>query len=784
MLDENIYPYYKCKNGINIKHKDQIIEFKNPINYSWKQLYSMMNKIKIIWRKKKFDDIKFTLNSQELHKIIYTNLKYCNRIPNLNLKNKIFESEINSFFQSNLFEILPKEKKLYDIYDDLFAKKKYIPKKDESNKALFEDFIIKFKDFYYIIQNNQKSMRQLKKMRWYMVFDEDNFFEVEFKKKEDDLKKKNYFIFFSKSNDINDSFDETERKKIFVEYNQNKNNKIEDNLEELYEKYIIDDELIDKLFTKEKNPFFYIIKLIYITIYSFCLSKISHLLYTFLNTQVNKKEARKAILINEYLKCFNNFVDSCTIIDEKCVNINLAMNYLYESLLEGYPKFPKFSIYRMCLKIWFATINTHLIGQNTLLYEIREILSAVFSETLKSELLGKFEEGNIYNFTSTKSVNTEKEKKFYLSTSFSLFQSISYIDNINSLNDFSSQFNPINVYDKNDKHYKILEKGLSIINDTFSNEYSVYYLNSSIIDTNNFYDNLVYSLLKCIKCYIAEVFNVYIYKNESSAKAIIDNIFNYFDNYFYKNFIIPNLQNKIYEAVYLCIKNNLLEFAKNKYFEQDNHIKKNEINLNQKSVFGSAETNWCSNMKSSSFFDINSEESVNNININNNNKNKHKEEIINYIISNIPYEINKNSTQTKVEEKLELINQKINIYDLFSSVYEWHDHHKKVIEKNDDKVLNAIIGMKNIMGINIPLEFDQTKRYLLSYSLQYDWEFLRKVKTLEKYYFTNKDENAMIEDNDIGNNYLDELDNIGQENNTIGNNNFNLRSSSFFDFNL
>ena len=145
-------------------------------------------------------------------------------------------------------------------------------------------------------------------------------------------------------------------------------------MEELYEKYIIDDELIDKLFTKEKNPFFYIIKLIYITINSFCLSKISHLLYTFLNTQVNKKEARKAILINEYLKCFNNFVDSCTIIDEKCVNINLAMNYLYESLLEGYPKFPKFSIYRMCLKIWFATINTHLIGQNTLLYEIREIL--------------------------------------------------------------------------------------------------------------------------------------------------------------------------------------------------------------------------------------------------------------------------------------------------------------------------------------------------------------------------------------------------------------------------
>ena len=73
-------------------------------------------------------------------------------------------------------------------------------------------------------------------------------------------KKKNYFIFFSKSNDIDDSFDEIERENIIVEYNENKiSNKIEDNLEELYEKYIIDNELIDKLFTKEKNPFFYII---------------------------------------------------------------------------------------------------------------------------------------------------------------------------------------------------------------------------------------------------------------------------------------------------------------------------------------------------------------------------------------------------------------------------------------------------------------------------------------------------------------------------------------------
>ena len=128
MLDDDINPYISNYKTKIISNKKQITELISPINYSWKQLFKMMNKIKILWRMDKFD-INFTLNSQELHKIIYTNLKYCDRIPNLKLKNKVLESKINSFFQSNLFEVLPKEKELYNLYDDLFAKKNTFPKK-------------------------------------------------------------------------------------------------------------------------------------------------------------------------------------------------------------------------------------------------------------------------------------------------------------------------------------------------------------------------------------------------------------------------------------------------------------------------------------------------------------------------------------------------------------------------------------------------------------------------------------------------------------------------------
>ena len=247
MLDNNINPYIKKNNNKIILHKNQIIDFIRPINYTWRQFLKMMNKIKTKWRFETFN-INYSLELQELHKIIYTNLKHCIREPNLNLKNKIIESDINSFFQSNLLEILPKEKKLYDLYDNLFANKKYIPKKDERNKAIFGDFIIKFKDFYYRIEKSDKSMKQLKKMRWYMVFDEDNFFEDEFTKKKVNLSNSinnNFFLFLNQNSNLNDSFDEIERKTIYNTYKEIENNKIEDNLEEIHEKYIINDGLID-----------------------------------------------------------------------------------------------------------------------------------------------------------------------------------------------------------------------------------------------------------------------------------------------------------------------------------------------------------------------------------------------------------------------------------------------------------------------------------------------------------------------------------------------------------
>ena len=790
MLDNNINPYIKKNWTKIIPYQNKIIDFISPINYTWKYAFKMMNKIKTIWRMETFNT-NYSLNLQELHKIIYTNLKHCIREQNFELGNKILQSDIISHFQSSLFGILPKEKELYDNYDNLFSKKEYIPKKDEKNKALFKEFIINFTDLYYKIENRDKSKKQLKKMRWYMILDNDNFFEDI--KKSNNMDNNNLLLLFQNDN-LNDSFDEEERKTIYNTYKEIENNKIEDNLEEIHEKYIINDELINKLFKQEKNPLFYLIKLIFISIKIFCKCAISHLLYKFHISKETKREERKVILIHEYLKFLNNFVDTCTLIDEKCVNVNLAMNYLYEKLFEEYPKFPKFSIYRMCLKIWFAEINTHLIGKNTLLFEIKEILSTIFSETLKENLLNKMDKDNNMFSLHTKSVINEKSKTFNLKTSVSLFKSINLSCTEQTNNNIYPKFESINVYDNEDKQYKILEKGLSIINDTFSNEYSVYFLNSSIIDTNIFYDNLIYNIEKSIKYYINEVFNVYIYEKDSCVKYIIDNIFKYFDNYFYKNFIIPNLQNQIYETVYLCVKDNLLKLTINKYLHRFNNIKGNnniDNNTNNGSVFASAETNSDSYLRSSSIFDLNNDDNDefgNNINFKNNNEIKideYKKEIIYFIIKNIQYDFNNTNIYNQVQQNLELINEEINLYEICTLISNWHNDHINMIKENDKKVIIEI-EIYRMNKISIPYHYDQTKRYLLSYSLQYDWEFIKKVRTLEKYYNINKDDrddsnNKMEEEDndDLGNNYMGDLDNIGPGNDSFGGGGINLKSSYF-----
>lgn len=801
MLDTDLCPFTRDISKRNYFQRKNSTELISPINYTWKQIYKFMNKIKLIWHMKKFDN-SFTLDSQTLNKFIYSNLKYCNNAPNLRNKNKIIESDINSMFQTNLFDYFSQERKLFNLYDNLFEKKEYIPKKDQDDEILFGEFIIKYKDILYNIQKNKKSMRQLKKLRWYIIMDEDNFVDDEIKKDNVIFNISNSEFLFDFSKEVqnsNDSFDENEIKIIYDEYKKNDNDKNVDKLEEIYEKNIINDKLIDKLLKNENNPFFYIIKLIYLSINIFCKATICHLLNYFSNLNDIRYDDGK-LLINEYLKAFNNFVDSCILINKKCVNINLAMNYLYKSLFENYPNFPKFSIFRMCIRIWFSEANTYLIGNNTLLGKIKNNITSVFSSNIKDELFNKMEENlkNKFNIFS-KSANYNKVKSFSLSSSYMLFKSDneSFKDNLNIYS--PSPFGFINDYDNSDKQYKIMEKGLSIINDTFSNEYSVHLLFSSSIDTNSFYYELVNNINNSIKHYITKIFSIYIDEKKFEVKDVIDNIFLYFENYFFKMKIIPKLRQNIYESVYINIKNNLFEYIKNIYL--NNICKKEKTNISSSNnIISSAKTNFSSNLnfksnlKSSSIFDLNNsfdmeeEENNNNDNIENTEK-----EIVDYIMKKTAYDVNNKLLYDEIKKEIENINQEKNIYELFNSNEKWHEQNMGEIQGNDLKIIEELCSHNFSF-----FTFNKLKRYLLSYSLQYDWNFIKKVKNLQKYIGkieeNDNDDIEMIDNNNqLGLNYFNDNDEEGDLNyfnnlNNIGNinNNNNIGGlnlkSSFFDY--
>ena len=792
MLNNNeINPFIKnnCNQKGKYNKKKISEELIRPINYTWKGMFKLMNKIKLIWLMHKFNDNKYTLDSQTLNKFIYRNLKYCSKTPNLELKNNILSSDINSFFQTNLFDYLSEEQELYDYFDNLFKNKKYIPKEDEDNEILFGEFIIKFKDYFYSIQKNKKSMRQLKKLRWYLIMDEDNFTGEAKKITNFNSINDDFFSDFSKEvENNNDSFDEIETKMIYNEYIKNSKDQKLDNLEEISENNIINDELIDKLLKNENNPFFYIIKLIYISIKIFCKATICHLLNSYSNYEKNKSEDGK-YLINEYLLCFNNFVDSSILINRKCININVAMNYLYNELFQNYPNFPKFSIFRMCIRIWFTEANTHLIGEKTLLSEIKEKLASLFSNNIKEELYK-----NDKNYS--KSVNYNKSKSFGLSTSFMLFKS----DNTQTkMNDYFSPFGLgteyINTYNNSDKQYKILEKGLSIINDTFSNEYSVYLLNLSTIDTNSFYNDLINNFNNSIKYYISEIFNEYLNDENYGTKDIIDLVFNYFDNYFFKTRIFANLRKNIYEKVYLEVKNNLLEYIKNKYLDKNLFKNKKNSNLIKSNTTSSTKSNISTNLNSksflkSSFFNFNNDFNLGNSIINDNNEinnDEYKKEIVDYIKKNIGF--NNKSINNEIEKRVEEINEQLNIFESFSSVEKWHEEHLNIINKNDKKILEELIeinGKNN--NISIPIKFNQLKRYLLSYSLQYDWAFIKKVKNIDNYINKNNindnDEDIeMADNNELEIDYFSNLDYIGNINNNANNNEIGLNYFNNLDNN-
>ena len=699
-------------------NKNKTYGIESPINYTWKNLFSIMKKIKNLWCIPQFKNYMINLDFQNLHQKIYENLKNCSNPPDFREKNKILENNQNSVFQTTLFGFLYEEQGIMDYYEKLFNKKIYKPRNENS---LFKEFIIHYKDLFYKIQKNGKYIKSLKKLRWYLILNKDNYTSLQNSEnnkngKNFDLRQSSFlFEYHEEVENENDSLDEEETKELLNEFNSQNNKNLIDTIEQNFETNIINNEIIENLLNKEGIPFFYVIKLIYLSITTYCKAAISHLL--------NLYDGKD--LITEYNKMFENFVLATKEINKLCENINITMNFLYKDLFNNYPNFPYFSIFRLCLRCWFNEMNNVLIGNNTLLLTIKNNVIELFNNFLDNQI-----KDNI-SIKIPNSYNLNTKKKFGLNSSISLLNPESCLYQSNNINNIYGSF--MNFGFDNDE-MQILLKGLAIIVDTFSNEYSVNLINLSEIDTNDIYLEIENNFCDTITGSIENIYQQLIVKNKTNIKDLIKKIVNYYETKsFYTENIITTLKKRIFDSIYNKLKGILLDYINSKFLdfqpEEQRYISNNpsENNLSLYSN-NSISTNQSSNfnLKSSFFFDS-TETNINN---------DYESEIISYILKNGNYNF------SYIKKIINEINNKEKIYELFSLVDKWYKNIINDIERNDIRV------KKELNKRNISSSFNQYQRRLLSFSMNYDWSFIKKSNALHKMFNNNDNMEIEIKEDD------------------------------------
>ena len=674
--------------GINqSKSREKLLpEFIKLKNNKWKDIYILMNKVKNIWRMNHFNT-ELTLEFQYLSKDIFAKLKSSQENISLRKKNYLLENEFNTEFQIILFDFLFEEKEIYDKYDEILERKNYDIKIDENKKFLFNSFIKNYKNYFIDIYNDKRKIKRLKKLRWYILFDQDNLIENSLS---------NSILFNENtSNNLNDSFNEKEKEVLYNKFiSKDETLEIKTDIKENQE-IIISEKIIDNLLSNEENPILYLIKLISLTLIIFCKESMCYLNSTY-------DEKNNGQIIKEYIKRFNNYIQAIKYINNQCKNLNIVMNYLDKDIIKTYPHFPKFSIFRLGLKIWYSQMSLILTEDNNSLFtKIKKSLIKLFQENINDDLFTNFNNSKnnsfqSFLFNSGNSSNltfSSSSKNFNLSTSISLFNSNNQTF-ANTISPFGS------FYEENFSKFFLVEKGLGIILETFSDEYSVYLFNLSNLETNNYYDDIEQNFLDIIGKSIKKIFKEIIIENINNNKdsddveilrKFKDRIINYFSNYFFAKKIINKFKQKIYLNVTDILKQIIFEYIANK------------ININQ--------------------------ENKNRINTNIKLDQKYILKLKKYLPNGI-----------NLEEKICELESLENIFEIISDIDKWIEKEMQKFKNIDKKIL------KELNKKNISSNYNILQKYLLSYSVENNWNIIRKIRTIENYYknVNNKKQNNKI----------------------------------------
>jgi hypothetical protein len=412
-----------------------------------------MNRIKGIWG---LNNYNHELLSEiiQLNKLLYSNLYQSNNMTSLRPKNSILKNEINSLFQNTLFDFLYEEQDLYDHYDKTFNNHNYTPR---NLNLPFKSFIFYFKNLYLDINSSQTKLDYLKNFRWYIFPKEKK--NINLKK---DLFKSSIMMMDIEDDDNNNDNDiYIDNNNInMINLNPLNNDTKENEIDFIEEKEVnlINNDYIDNLLKNEDNPLLFILKILYLSISSFCKETISYLLTT--------SSDDDSLLINNYSKRFDNFVDCAKTINTQCENINVSLNYLYNESFSDthqYQNFPKFSIFKLFMKIWYKESTSFLVQNNkmTLLNKIKKGVIDLYSSIITKDIITIQNKSFISNSNNIyeNSFFFNKNKKLSLSSSISVFHSenLNSLDNNNIKDTNNCGFIPFgSLFDENNSKYYIV----------------------------------------------------------------------------------------------------------------------------------------------------------------------------------------------------------------------------------------------------------------------------------------------------------------------------------------
>lgn len=669
----------------NNKEKNNI----SPFKYSWKKFLILSKKIDASWTINKFPS-KYNKQLIEIKDHLYNNLKSyeCfNEDISIQKIYFILQSEFNSNFQKKLYNYyINYEENVYNFYYPKFQTKQI---QLRINNLPMETFLIKFDYFYNLVKRDKSQKKLLKKLRWYCIFDDEMFYRQ--KNINKNINENKMMIDDEEQNDSEFEEDEEEdllKKSYFFDINNVNNNtkknfdfSIKDKIDDL----IFNDQLINEYLSNEKNELFHIIKCISLTCSNFC-----EFTMNFLYTSYSDN---KYSFIKEYDKRYKNYVDCAFEFNNRLENINVVINILYESFYYSYPKFPKFSIFRLMMNIWYSKITCIINEKNeSILSYLKTSIISIFSNYISNDL------DKILNSKINKQYHSINQNYLKSNNNLNLSLKETKDSSVLSIQNSYRIISPFGTYYEDDYiHYYILEEALNFIYDTFFNELSVYQINSINLETNNVYDEIEEEIVKIIKNKIFELFSLCKKNNKKiNEKIIVESIFEYFNIYFYQKRIINKLKLKIFQT----IKENLNLILMKILLEKFNfYLIKSDINTIK---------NISSNLKCPNDdikIIINQLKNVLN-SFQNDLTNEQKNSIIFYFYTNDSFD------QKNYIDLINFVNNKFNEVEM-------------EILKINKKVA------KHLYKENLPFNLRDYYKNLLNYSVKPSWKIICKIKKIE-----------------------------------------------------